>query len=251
MEPTPDPRQVISAIRGSVAAILRLRTKNGRPAAAGAPSTIEMDGSFGSAFCVVRNRYLVTAHHTLNGGQRRDPGDRFYALVVPGNGDVAHTFPVVSFPVERPELDVAVLEIGSCATAGVELPAVPVAFAPRRDGTRVITVGFPSPEIQGLSVDPEGNYRGGQFFLKSHASQGIVSAQYGIGGVPVYEVDVGWHHGESGGPIAGLDDGAAVIALMQHYRNIQSPHGVVAGPHRGISLAAIRPELETLGVRGV
>jgi len=36
---------------------------------------------------------------------------------------------------------------------------------------------------------------------------------------------------------------------MQHYRNIQSPHGVVAGPHRGYALSVIRKELAEIGVK--
>jgi hypothetical protein len=119
------------------------------------------------------------------------------------------------------------------------------------DGTRVITVGYPAPEIVGIKVDSQWNYGGGEFFLKSHANEGIVSAQYRIGGVFIYELNVGWHHGESGGPIAALEDPPAVFSLMQQYRNIQSPHGLVAGPHRGCSLSGVQQELTALGVIGV
>jgi hypothetical protein len=34
---------------------------------------------------------------------------------------------------------------------------------------------------------------------------------------------------------------------MQHYRNIQGPHGTMAGPRRGLGLAAIREDLERAG----
>ena len=128
---------------------------------------------------------------------------------------------------------------------------MPVSFTPRADGTRVITVEYPAPEIAGLNVGPQGEYRRGQFFLKSHANEGIVSAQYSLGGVLVYELNVGWHHGESGGPIAALEDQPAVFSLMQHYRNIQSPHGTVAGPHRGCALSGVQQELTALGVVGI
>jgi len=175
----------------------------------------------------------------------------FFAFVVPGNGDAAFHFPVTRFPVERPDVDMAVLEIGPCATAGVSIPAVAVSFDRQPDGARVITVGYPSPEIAGLNVDAHGNFLGGQFFLKSHANEGIVSAQYVISAVPVYELNVDWHHGESGGPIATLADSPSVFSLMQHYRNVQSPHGTVAGPHRGCALSAIQPDLTGLGVAGV
>jgi hypothetical protein len=187
----------IPIIRESVAAILRIHQRR--------PETIKKRGkvkpaqfqaSFGSAFCVVADRYLVTAFHILNEGKPRNAGDRFYALVVPGNGDPAFHFPVVGFPIERSDLDLAVLEIGPCATAGVHIPALPVSFVPRPDGTRVVTMGYPAPEIVALNVDAQGGYHGGQFFLKSHANEGIVSAKYIISASLIYELNVGWHHGE-------------------------------------------------------
>jgi hypothetical protein len=201
----------------------------------------------GSAFCIVADRYLLTAHHVLNNGHAREPNDKFYAFVVPGNGNVAHHFPIVSFPLERPDIDVAVLEIGPCATAGVHFPALPLSFGQLVDGTRVVTVGFPAPEIVGVGLDREGNYLGGQLFLMSHANEGIVSAHYSLGTVPVYELNVGWHHGESGGPIVCLDDPVAAFSLMQHYRNIKAPHGTMAGPHRGCALSSLQPDLVALG----
>jgi hypothetical protein len=202
----------------------------------------------GSAFCVVGNHYLLTANHVLNGGEPRTIEDRFHAFIVPQNGDHFFHFPVVGFPMERADLDIAILEIGPCATAGVHIPAIPVSFLHQADGNRVVTVGYPAPEIVALNVDPQGNFLGGQFFLKSHANEGIVSAQYVVGGVRMYELNVGWHHGESGGPIISLDDPPAAFSLMQHYRNIKSPYGMVAGPHRGCVLSVIQQELTALGV---
>ena len=242
----------IPIVRQSVAAILRVRMIRPETIKKGKIRPAQFQAVLGgSAFCVARDRYLVTAFHVLNGGQLRNGEDKFYAFIVPGNGDPAFHFPVVGFPVERRDVDMAVLEIGPCATAGVSIDAVAVSFERQPDGARVITAGYPSPEIAGLNVDAQGHFLGGQFFLKSHANEGIVSAQYSIGGLLVYELNVGWHHGESGGPIAALSDAPAVFSLMQHYRNVQSPHGTVAGPHRGTALAAIRPELTRLGVARV
>jgi len=248
----PDLATAIPVVRDSVAAILRVRMTRPETVKKGKVTPAQFQASLGgSAFCVATDRYLVTAFHVLNGGQPRNTQDRFYAFVVPGNGDHAFHFPVIGFPVERPVLDMAVLEIGPCAAAGVGLPAVPVSFDRQPDGARVITVGYPSPEIAGLNVDAQGNFLGGQFFLKTHANEGIVSAQYAIAGAPFYELNVGWHHGESGGPIAVLADPPGVFSLMQHYRNVQSPHGTVAGPHRGCALSAIQPDLISLGVAGI
>jgi len=39
----------------------------------------------------------------------------------------------------------------------------------------------------------------------------------------------------------------AAFAVMQHYRNIEGPHGTMAGPRRGIALAAIQSELAGAG----
>jgi hypothetical protein len=203
---------------------------------------------WGSGACVVPDKYVLTAFHVLNGGQPRDPRDKFLVFVVPGNGPAAYHFPVVGFPLERSDLDLAVLELGASASPSVRLPALPVSFTAQPDGARVLTLGFPAPEVSGVSIDPQGNYLGGQFFLKSHANEGIVAAQYLIGQARLYEFNVGWHHGESGGPVVAVEGTPAVFTIMQHYRNVTSPHGVVAGPRRGWSLAEIQQDLLNLGV---
>lgn len=247
-----DLRVAIPKLRESVAAVLKLRPTKPESVVAGKVELAQFEVSWGTAFCVMSDKYLVTAFHVLNGGKPREPDAKFYALAVPNNGGPFFTFPVVAFPVERAELDMAVLEIGPCVTAGVHLSALPVAFGPQPDGTQVLTIGFPAPEIVGLSADPQGNFLGGQFFLKSHANSGIVAANYVLAdGLPVYELNVGWHHGESGGPIAVSADQPTVFSLMQHYRNVQGPHGVLAGPRRGLALSAVRQELERLGIVGV
>lgn len=238
----------IPIVRRSTVAILRVRLARPETADDGHAAPARVDCSFGSGFCVSETRLVATAFHVLNGGRPRNPEDRFYVLTVPENGDRAYHFPVVGFPLEVPELDFAVLEIGPGPAPGVEIPAIPVSFAPVPDGTPVTTVGYPSPEISSINVDADLNYRGGQFFLKSHANEGIVAAQYDLNGTRMYELNVGWHHGESGGPIATATARPAVFSVMQHYRNVQSPHGVVAGPHRGISLVAVKERLEALGI---
>ncbi len=241
----------IPVVRASVVSILRVHAAD--PAATSQADSVpaQVNCSFGTGFCVSDDRLLITAHHVLNDGKPRDPADRFYAFTVPRNDEPAYHFPVVGFRVELPDLDLAVLEIGPSETPGIHLPALPVSFDPMPDGTSVVTVGYPSPEITGISIDSELNYRGGSFFLKSHANEGIVAAQYLFGGNRMYELNVGWHHGESGGPIASATREPVVFALMQHYRNVQSPHGVVAGPHRGFALSAAQSQLAELGILGV
>ncbi len=232
----------------AVAAILRLHTVKPATVKKGTAKPAETRAGFaGSAFCIVENRILLTAYHVFNSGKPRDPKDKFYAFIVPQNRPQAHYFPVIGYPFESPDLDIAMIELGACATAGVKLPALPVSLEAQPDGSRVLTIGFPAPKITALSVDQNSGRIGGEFFLKSHANEGIVSAQYELDSVDYYELNVGWHHGESGGPIMRLDDPVAVFSLMQHYRNIDGPHGVVAGPHRGRALKAIEQELIAVG----
>jgi hypothetical protein len=88
---------------------------------------------------------------------------------------------------------------------------------------------------------------GGQFFLKGHANEGIVSAQYEMGGAWHFEFNVGWHHGESGGPVF-RQEPLAAFAVMQYYRNMETPLGKVAGPHCGRALAEVRDRLVASGV---
>src|SRR2546425_6835118 len=228
-----DAATAIRSVRDSVAAILRVHITRPETVKKGKARPQQVHASLGgSAFCVVADRYLVTAFHVLNEGKPRNPSDKFYAFVVPGNGDLLLHFPVVAFPVERHDLDVAVVEIGPCSSAGVQVPAVPVSFTPRPDGTRVVTMGYPAPEIMGLEVDHHGNFHGGQFFLKSHANEGIVSAQYVTDGVLMYELNVGWHHGESGGPVADGGDRPAGLLPVPQYRENPPPPRLGSGPPR-------------------
>jgi hypothetical protein len=204
----------------------------------------------GSAWCVEGGRYFVTAFHILNNGQPRVPADRYFLFMVPDNGLQAFHFPVTRFVLEEPAHDFAVLEIEP-SVSGVRATPLPVTFDRIEDGVAVATCGFPAPEIHVGQVDQLGNWMGGQFFLKSHANTGIVSASYDITeGVTLYEVNVSWHHGESGGPICRVEP-LAVFSIMQHYRNVQSPHGVVAGPHRGVGLGVVASALRELGAEVV
>jgi hypothetical protein len=242
----------IPSVRECVVAVLRVHLVRPETMKKGKIRPAQFNvGLCGSGFCVAADKYILTAHHVLNEGKARDPNDKFYAFIVPQNADRAFHFPVVGFSVERSDVDIAILELGSCATAGRSIPAVPITFDQQPDGCRVMTLGFPSPQIVNVNVDAQGNYGGGEFFLKSHANTGIVSAQYLIGGIQLYELNIGWHHGESGGPIIALIDPPAAFSLMQHYRNVQSPHGIVQGPRRGCALSLVRNEIETLGIAAV
>lgn len=244
--------QLISAVRNSVCAVMRLHLKRAERVKKHKVQPAQYQLSFvGTAFGIVSNKYVLTAHHIFNGGSSRDPDDKFYLFVVPDNGPSAHAFPVISFPIERPDIDMAVMEFGPGMGGHAQsIPALPLAKQLPADGTPVLTYAFPSPLIEsGGNIDQTGNWLGGgEFFLKAHANDGFVAGQYQTTGFDMLEFNVGWYSGESGGPVISAETGAAV-AVMQAYRNIQAPHGIVPGPHLGRSVISLIPELTKLGVQ--
>lgn len=238
----------ISRVRESVVAVLRFRQMRPQITRKGKIRPAEYKVEWGSGFCVVADRFVVTVFHILKNGGGRNPKDKYGVFVVPGNGIQAFHFPVIGIPIERPELDLAVLEIAPSSQPGVQLPALPVSFRAQQDGARVLTIGFPAPTITSLNIDPQGNFRGGDFFLKSHAKEGILSAQYHVDQLLMYEFNLGWHHGESGGPVVCLEEPLAVFTVMQQYRRIQAPHGIMSGPDQGRPLSTMEADLRRLGV---
>jgi hypothetical protein len=246
-----DSIQLVSQIRDSVGALMSVTEVRKRGSGKKHPNQQQGKmfalGFVGTAWCIVDDTYVVTAQHVLNGGNPRNPKQKFYLFTVPGNGAHAHAFPVAAFPMEDQASDLAVLELGPPTDQGQHIKATPVTFSRPPDGTSVVTYGFPAPEIVGAALDDDGNFLGGgQFFLKGHASEGIVAAQYDLNGVWHFEFNVGWHHGESGGPVVTADP-FAVLAVMQHYRYIKGPHGMMDGPRRGRALDVIQQTLSQLG----
>ena len=141
------------------------------------------------------------------------------------------------------------LEAPVPADRKIEVPAIPITVTPPPDGTPVLTYGCPAPAIANATVSEEGNLTAIRTILFTHANTGIVAAQYRISPSKdlLFEFSVGWHHGESGGPVLRLEPDVAAFAVMQHYRNIQGPHGTMAGPRRGLALASIREDLRNAG----
>lgn len=237
----------IARVRDSVAAVMKI-TKEA-PVDGGVAGALPAFGvSFvGTAWCVVEDRYFVTAHHVLNNGRPRDESDRFVLFFVPDNALMGYHTDVTGFVREDAANDMAVIEIGAPPKGMAGVPALPIAFDRPVDGTRVLTYGFPSPVITAATVDIDGNWGGGQLLLKGHANEGIIAGQYDQAGAHIFELNVGWHHGESGGPVVRLDP-LATFALMQSYRGIQSPTGVYPGPHQARSIDSIRDALSSLPV---
>lgn len=227
----------IHSVRNSVCAVLRIRPTGNKQA----------DGKIvGSAWCVVDNKYLVTANHIFNDSQKRDPNDRFYVFTVPGNEGLAYHAPVTSFIIEDAKSDMAIIEIDSNANQDFSIENIPITFRPHQDGESVLTIGFPEPVIERFAIDGDFNYITGVFFLKSHANEGIISAQYKMGDHLFYEFNTGWFPGESGGPIVSMEP-LATFSIMQRTRDINTKHGVIPGPCQGRSLRLIEDSLQLIG----
>jgi len=241
--------QAIAAIRDSVVAVLRVRMSKPAKQKKGKIRPPQFQVSIvGTAWCIVDDKYIVTAYHIFNGGKPRIISDKFYVFTVPQNGPKAFHFPVSNYILEDASSDMAIVEIGPSPIPDARIKSCPITFKTQTDGAKALTYGFPAPKIGSAKVDQDGNWQGGDFFLKAHANEGIVSASYDLDSLVFYELNVGWHHGESGGPIFTLEaEVPAVFSIMQQYRNIQAPHGIIPGPHRGRSLSAIKKKLTELG----
>ncbi len=148
----PDAKLAIPKLRESIVAVMKLRQTKPETVKKGTVRPAQFEIGWGSGFCVLADKYVVTAFHLLNNGKPREQTAKYYALTVPGNANPLFYFPVISFPLERQDLDIAILEIGPCPTADVHLPPLPVTFAAQADGTQVLTMGFPAPEVMALNV---------------------------------------------------------------------------------------------------
>ena len=144
--------QPIASLRNSVCSILRIHLKREKHKKKGVRREFEI-ALVGSSLCVVRNRFLLTAHHILNGGKPRDHNDKFHAFIVPDNGPVAYDFPVSSFVFEDVALDFDILELGTQTKHQQEILPAPITFRNLCDGTKVFTYGFPSPSIAKAQID--------------------------------------------------------------------------------------------------
>jgi hypothetical protein len=236
-----DVSDAIGAVRDSVCALLRISP-------AGEPGKFNL-AIVGTTWCITPGRVFLTAHHVLNGGNPRDASDRFHVLSAPGNGHSLYHWPVSGFLLEDAARDLVLFEAPVPADRKIEVSAIPISVTPPPDGTPVLTYGCPAPAIARATVSEQGNLTAIQTILFTHANTGIVAAQYRMSPSMdlLFELSVGWHHGESGGPVLRLEPEVAAFAVMQHYRNIQGPHGTMAGPRRGLALASIREELRNAG----
>ena len=142
--------RAVASVRDSILAVLRIHRSPVKSVHGAIQAPIQFEVSIvGTAWCIVADRFLLTAHHILNKGALRDPEDRFFVFSVPGNGDAAYHTPVISFPIESPQTDMAILEIARPVSPMPPIPPVPVTFALQQDGQRVMTYGFPTKYCEG------------------------------------------------------------------------------------------------------
>jgi hypothetical protein len=201
----------------------------------------------GTAWCAGTPTTFVTASHVVN---PRGPGDRVFLLRRPDpQAPDPEIWEVAEVPLDDPHLDVAVLRVPA---SRVGRP-IPLLGDPVPDGSRVLTLGCPSPTVRSRSVAADGQLVRVEALVAPFANEGIVSGHYvvelGDGGREAlcYEFNVSWLNGESGGVILRPEPFAA-FAVMQSYRPITTPVGKVPGPRRGHALAAATAQLRALGM---
>lgn len=234
--------EAVARARDAICAVVRVRRDE-----AGA---VHLDVS-GSAWAAGTPATFVTARHVVT---PRPAGQRWYLARRTSPASTAlELWPVEEIALEDADLDVAVLR----APASTVRAPLPLLLDPVEDGTRVLTFGCPSARIQDAVVSPRGELRSAHAFLAPFANEGIVSGHYDVSTEdspprhlgPLYEFNVSWLNGESGGAVIRVEPFGA-FAVMQSYRKIPTPIGDVPGPRRGFGLAHLGERLRALGLLG-
>jgi hypothetical protein len=232
--------EAVARARDAVCAVVRVRGD----AAGGARVDVS-----GTAWAAGNPSTFVTASHVVN---PRPPGQRWYVVRRTSPSSTAlEIWPVAEIALEDAELDVAVLRVPA---SRVSAP-LPLLLDHVDDGTRVLTLGCPSARIQDAVVSPRGELLSAQAFLAPFANEGIVSGHYDVSTEdatprhlgPLYEFNVSWLNGESGGAVIRVEPLGA-FAVMQSYRKIPTPLGDVPGPRRGFGLGSLAAGLRALGM---
>lgn len=231
----------VARARDAICAVVRVRRDEA--------GVVRVDVS-GTAWAAVTPSTFVTARHVVNPRE----GQRLYVARRTGPASTAlEIWPVEEIPLEDAELDVAVLRVPASTVAN----PLPIVLDQVEDGTRVLTFGCPSARIQDGVVSPRGELRSAHAFLAPFANEGIVSGHYDVWNEespprhlgPLYEFNVSWLNGESGGAVIRVEPFGA-FAVMQSYRKIPTPIGDVPGPRRGFGLASLAGRLRALGMLG-
>jgi S1-C subfamily serine protease len=129
-----------------------------------------------------------------------------------------------------PTIDIALLKVDA------ETVPVPLAKEPARIGQEVFTVGFPNPEVQGLSPK---------------YTEGTISSTRGLQDDPsVYQISVPIQPGNSGGPILtreGRVVGVAVASLNEAFA-LQTSGALPQNVNYALKATRVRAFLQEVGV---
>jgi hypothetical protein len=232
--------EAVARAREAICAVARVRRQ--------ASGTPRLDVT-GTAWAAGTPSTFVTASHVVT---PRTTDDRWYILRrIDAASTKLHVWPVAEVLLDDVDLDVAVLRVPA---SPVKEP-IPLHLEEVPDGTRVLTFGCPSAKIQNGVLTAQGELLEASAFLAPFANEGIVSGHYEVSteDAPprrlgnLYEFNVSWLNGESGGAVIRVDPFGA-FALMQSYRRIPTPVGDVPGPRRGFALTALGPQLRSLGM---
>jgi hypothetical protein len=235
--------EAVARARDAICAVVRVR----RDEKAGG-TRVDVSGTAWAAGTPVT---FVTARHVVT--PRPDDQRLYVARRTSPASTALELWPVEEIALEHDDLDVAVLRVPAST---VRTP-LPLALDHVEDGTRVLTFGCPSARIQDAVVSPRGELRGANAFLAPFANEGIVAGHYDVWTEdspprhlgPLYEFNVSWLNGESGGAVIRVEPFGA-FAVMQSYRKIPTPLGDVPGPRRGFGLAHLGDGLRALGMLG-
>lgn len=232
--------EAVARARDAICAVVRLRRDD-----AGA-LRVEVSGT---AWAAGAPTTFLTASHVVN---PRPEGQRWYVVrrTSPASTEL-EIWPVEAVLLDDAELDVAVLRVPAST---VRRP-LPLVLEQVEDGTRVLTFGCPSARVQDGVVTPRGELTKAHAFLAPFANEGIVSGHYDVWNEesparhlgPLYEFNVSWLNGESGGAVIRVQPFGA-FAVMQSYRKIPTPLGDVPGPRRGFGLSSLADRLRELGM---
>jgi hypothetical protein len=234
--------EAVARARDAICAVVRVRREDAGP--------VHVDVS-GTAWAAGTPSTFVTARHVVS---PRPAGLRWYVARRTSPASTAlELWPVAEILLEDADVDLAVLRV----PASTVRSPLPLALEQVADGTRVLTFGCPSARIQDAAVTPGGELRSAHAFLAPFANEGIVSGHYDVWTEdappahlgPLYEFNVSWLNGESGGAVIRVEPFAA-FAVMQSYRKIPTPIGDVPGPRRGFGLAHLGERLRALGMLG-
>jgi S1-C subfamily serine protease len=178
--------------------------------------SLELHGS-GTAFAIDRNGTLITNHHVVEGAKR--------ITIYIDREEVPARIVTVD-----PTIDIALLKVDA------ETVPVPLAKEPARIGQEVFTVGFPNPEVQGLSPK---------------YTEGTISSTRGLQDDPsVYQISVPIQPGNSGGPILtreGRVVGVAVASLNEAFA-LQTSGALPQNVNYALKATRVRAFLQEVGV---